>query len=97
MFAHIKKIKTLYHQGVLRLQTLKQESKILWQVMRTLLLSGILLTLLWKTQAMWPPLSVSKVQTHPQLVKALKINILFCLQYGNMDRYILSSEYSVST
>lgn len=49
MSAHVKTIKYLFYQGVLRLQTLKQEFKILWQVMRTSSLSNILLTLLQKT------------------------------------------------
>lgn len=55
MSAHVKIIKYVFYQGVLRHQTLKQESKILWQVMSTSLLSDILLTLLWKTQLVLQP------------------------------------------
>lgn len=46
MSAHVRIIKYLFYQRVLRLQPLKQESKILWQVMSTSLLSDISLTLL---------------------------------------------------
>jgi len=43
------------------------------------------------------PVSVSKVQTHPQLVKALKLNISSCLQYGSADGCMLSGEHSSFT